>query len=105
MYNFSTRQDIAEKIQTGELTIIKFGATWCGPCQIMKYHLEQLEKQLRGFTVHIFEVDVDHEQEFAADMDVKTLPTIFVFRRQELVGHIVGADVQRFHQVVFANLQ
>lgn len=105
MHNFTNRQDIAEKIQTGELTIIKFGATWCGPCQIMKYHLEQLEKQLRGFTVHIFEIDVDHEQDFAADMGVKTLPTIFIFRHQQLVGHIKGADIQKLHQLVTANLQ
>ncbi|KAI4332965.1 hypothetical protein L6164_017829 [Bauhinia variegata] len=56
--------------------IIDFFATWCGPCILMAQELEMLAVEYEK-NVMIVKVDTDDEYEFARDMQVRGLPTLF----------------------------
>ncbi|CAK7336507.1 unnamed protein product [Dovyalis caffra] len=56
--------------------IIDFYATWCGPCVMMAQELEMLAVEYES-NVMIVKVDTDDEYEFAQDMQVRGLPTLF----------------------------
>ncbi|XP_055814974.1 thioredoxin-like protein CITRX, chloroplastic [Solanum dulcamara] len=56
--------------------IIDFYATWCGPCILMAQELEMLAVEYENNAL-IVKVDTDDEYEFAHDMQVRGLPTLY----------------------------
>ncbi|KAJ8756075.1 hypothetical protein K2173_024622 [Erythroxylum novogranatense] len=71
-------QEIQELVR-GERTvplIIDFYATWCGPCILMAQELEMLAVEYES-NLTIVKVDTDDEYEFARDMQVRGLPTLY----------------------------
>ncbi|KAI5671935.1 hypothetical protein M9H77_12299 [Catharanthus roseus] len=68
-----------EEIVKGERKVplvIDFYATWCGPCILMAQELEMLAVEYEHNAL-IVKVDTDDEYEFARDMQVRGLPTLF----------------------------
>ncbi|KAE8683179.1 Thioredoxin-like protein CITRX [Hibiscus syriacus] len=71
-------QEIEELVK-GDRTvpiIIDFYATGCGPCILMAQELEMLAVEYEKNAI-IVKVDTDDEYEFAHDMQVRGLPTLF----------------------------
>lgn len=56
--------------------ILDFYATWCGPCVLMAQELEMLAVEYENKAM-IVKVDTDDEYEFARDMQVRGLPTLY----------------------------
>ena len=71
--------------------IVDFWATWCGPCKTLGPMLERLVKNARG-TVRLVKIDVDKNQELAAQLRVQSIPAVFGFKNGRPVDGFVGAQ-------------
>ena len=57
--------------------VLKFGASWCGPCRMMAPTIKALiEKYADNENVEILEVDVDENPELAAEHGIRNVPTM-----------------------------
>jgi len=71
------------------VVVMDFTATWCGPCQIQKPILEQLEGEL-GDKVEFKMIDVDQNNALAGKYGVSAVPTLIIEKDGEIVKRYTG---------------
>ena len=81
--------DFNEIIKGEKTTLVDFFATWCGPCKMQSPILEQLKSKV-GDKATIVKVDVDANQELAARYQVRSIPTLIVFKNGEPLWRASG---------------
>ena len=89
-----------EIIQSETPTLVDFYATWCGPCQQMHPLLDKLKDKM-GSTVRVVKIDVDKNQEVAATFKIRSVPTLLLFRKGEIVWRQAGGmDAKALEQKI-----
>ncbi|AWG26992.1 thioredoxin [Flavobacterium kingsejongi] len=71
--------DFSTLIQSDKPVLIDFFATWCGPCKMLAPILKEVKDEL-GDSVSILKIDVDKNQPLAIQYQVKSVPTMLLFR-------------------------
>ena len=71
--------------------IVDFWATWCGPCKTLGPQLEKAVKAARG-AVRMVKIDIDQNQELAAQMRIQSVPSVYAFFQGRPVDGFVGAQ-------------
>ncbi len=70
--------------------VVDFWAEWCGPCKMIGPSLEELSEEM-GDKVKIVKVNVDENPSAPAQMGVRGIPSMFLFKGGEVVSNKVGA--------------
>ena len=92
-------------INSGQLVLVDFFATWCQPCKAMHPILEQV-KSVLGDRIRIIKVDVDKYGVTASQYRIQSVPTLMLFQNGEVLWRTSGAVsythlliVQQVHRV------
>lgn len=80
----------AEVRQSAIPVVVDFWAEWCGPCKQIGPALEELAVELGG-KVKIVKVNVDENPESPAQLGVRGIPALFLFKNGEVVSNKIGA--------------
>ena len=70
--------------------VVDFWAEWCGPCKQIGPALEELSSELEG-KVKIVKVNVDDNPNTPAQMGVRGIPALFLFKDGKVVSNKIGA--------------
>ena len=70
--------------------IVDFWAPWCGPCKTLTPALEAAVTKAKG-AVKLVKVDVDQNQQIAAQLRIQSIPTVYSFYKGQPVDGFQGA--------------
>ena len=69
--------------------LVDFWAPWCGPCKMLGPTIEQLAGEFAG-KAKVGKVNVDDNQDLAAQFGIRGIPTVLLFKGGKQVGSFVG---------------
>jgi len=81
--------DFNEIINSEKPTLVDFFATWCGPCQMLSPILEEVSIEV-GDTAKVLKVDVEENMDFARQYNVRSVPTLIIFKEGKEVWRKSG---------------
>jgi thioredoxin 1 len=65
-------------------------AEWCGPCRMIAPALDQLAAESGG-RYKIAKLNVDENPQTSAQFQIRSIPTLLIFKNGQVVDQIIGA--------------
>jgi len=94
-----TKENFEQVVTSNPTVIVDYWAPWCGPCRGFAPVFERVAEA--NPDVVFAKVNTDDEQEIAAHFQIRSIPTLMVFREKIIVFSQPGALPQgAFEQVV-----
>ena len=69
--------------------LVDFWAPWCGPCKMVAPVLDELAREYAG-KLKIVKLNVDQNQQVAAQFGISSIPTLIMFRNGKEAGKMIG---------------
>ena len=98
-----TSENFASLKAGNQPLVVDFWATWCGPCRMLAPVISELAKEYDG-RITVGKCDVEDNDELAAELGIRNIPTILFFKNGEVVDKLIGAQPKAKLQEAFNNL-
>jgi len=95
-----TQANIAETVDNNEMLIIDFWAPWCAPCRRFGPIFEAVA--LKNPDIKFGKLNTEDQPELAGKFGIQSIPTIGIFKEQELIFLQPGALPEEVFEEVVA---
>ena len=79
----------SEVMQSEQVVLLDFYATWCGPCRIVGPIIDEIAEENEN--IRVGKVDVDVQTELASQFQVYSIPTLVVMKDGKVLKQATGA--------------
>jgi len=84
----------AEVLNSDKPVLVDFWAVWCAPCKMIAPVVDELAKDYAG-KLKVTKMDVDSNPRTAMQYNIRSIPTLLVFKGGKIVDQIYGAVAKR----------
>ncbi|MEQ1879601.1 MAG: thioredoxin [Burkholderiales bacterium] len=84
-----TKDNFDQMVSGNDTVVVDFWAPWCGPCRSFAPVFEATSEKYPG--VVFGKVNTEEEQELAGYFEIRSIPTLMVFREKVLLVSQAGA--------------
>jgi thioredoxin 1 len=84
-----TKENFEEVITSNDMVVVDYWADWCGPCKSFGPVFEKVSEDFPGAV--FAKVDTQNEQEIASFFQIRSIPTLMIFREKVIVFSQPGA--------------
>ena len=99
-----TKENFNATIEGNEVVVVDFWAPWCGPCRMFAPTFEAVSEQYPN--VVFAKLNTEDQQELAASFNIRSIPTLMVFREKVIIFTQAGMLPKAgFEQVVQKSLE
>lgn len=78
-----------EVLGSAEPVLVDFWAEWCAPCRMIAPTIDALAREYAG-RVKVAKLNVDESEDVAARYDIRSIPSLLLFRGGRIVDQRVG---------------
>lgn len=109
-----TSQNFEETIEKNDIVIVDFWAEWCGPCKSFSPIYEEVSSKYEDIVFG--KIDTEAEQELGGHFQIRSIPTLMIFREQvvlfsqpgmmnanqleEVIGKVQEIDMKKVHEEI-----
>ncbi len=83
----------SEVLEADGPVLVDFWAPWCGPCRVVAPVLEEIAAERPE--LKIVKLNVDENQQTAANFEVLSIPTLILFKHGQVAKKVIGAYPKR----------
>ncbi len=84
-------ENFEELIKSEKPTLVDMYTTWCGPCRMMSPIIDELKTTMDG-KANIIKIDIDDQRDLAIKYNVRSVPTLLLFKDGEVVWRQAGVS-------------
>ena len=84
-------ENFEELIKSEKPTLVDMFAQWCGPCKMMEPVIDELKTTMDG-KANIIKIDIDDQRDLAIKYNVRSVPTLLLFKDGEVVWRQAGVS-------------
>lgn len=92
-----TAENFNDIITENEFVVVDFWATWCGPCKGFAPVYEELSEKYPDIV--FAKVNTEEEQQLAGEFQIRSIPTLMIFREQIILfaqpGALQGSQLEQ----------
>jgi thioredoxin 1 len=83
------KSDFEQTVKDNDFVVVDFWAPWCGPCRSFAPVYDKVSEDHSDIV--FAKVNTEQEQEIAAHFQIRSIPTLMIFREQIIIFAQPGA--------------